>query len=189
MNSCATAIHEEFLKALADNIGPQRYKVWFTNLAQVSLSDSTVKVTAPNSFVANWIQKHYANLLLRLAGEVVDHRCRLSVQVSDQCAQVTPKKSKETRKSSSAPAKRNVARQRSSTSQTDLLRFSLDDFVVGPSNQLAFATAQSVVGEERVPFNPLFIHGSCGLGKTHLLPGICNAIRTSQPRSRCIYIS
>ena len=189
MNSCATAVPQELLKALAHRIGPQRYKVWFANLTQMSLSDGTVTVTVPNSFVANWIQKHYADLLVRLAGEVVGHQCELNVQVSAEGDNTTPRKLSDIRKTSSAVVKQNVASRCGSTSQADSLRFSLDDFVVGPSNQLAFATAQSIVGQERVPFNPLFIHGSCGVGKTHLLQGICNAIRTSHPQSRCIYIS
>ena len=189
MSSCAPAVLETFLEALAKRIGAQRYKVWFADLAQVTLADSTVTVMAPNSFVANWIQKHYADLLVRMASEVLGHRCELRLEVSADCAKASAKESPERQKTPSTAFKRHAARQRGPTYQADSLRYSLDDFVVGPSNQLAFATAQNIVGQDQVPFNPLFVHGSCGLGKTHLLQGICSAIRTSQPQSRCIYIS
>ena len=183
MNSCAPAVLETFLEALAKRIGAQRYKVWFANLAQIALADSTVTVMVPNSFVANWIQKHYADLLVRMASEVVGHQCKLKLEVSANCPNAGAKKSPAKPKSSSNALKRDSAHR------ADSLRYSLKDFVVGPSNQLAFATAQSIVSQEQVPFNPLFVHSSCGLGKTHLLQGICNAVRTSKPHCKCIYIS
>ena len=189
MDSCATAVLEELLKTISEKIGPQRYKVWFADLAQVNLTDSTVTVIAPNSFVANWIRKHYASLLTDTASEITGHQCKLDLQVSATQTEANAKQSAKKRRVCSSTGKRNSAGGRKSASPTDSLRFKLEDFVVGPSNQLAFATAQSIVGQGRVSFNPLFMHGSCGLGKTHLLQGVCNAVRNSQPRTRCIYIS
>jgi len=61
--------------------------------------------------------------------------------------------------------------------------------VVGSSNQLAYSAAQTVVAEPRTHFNPLFIHGGCGLGKTHLLQGICNAVVQNRPETKFIYAS
>ncbi|MHC4259710.1 MAG: DnaA ATPase domain-containing protein, partial [Planctomycetota bacterium] len=61
------------------------------------------------------------------------------------------------------------------------LKFNLDTFIVGSSNQLAYNAAKAVVDEEQSPFNPLFIHGGYGVGKTHLLQGICNAVCKSRP--------
>ncbi len=190
MNSCTTVALEQFLEALADKIGPQGYKVWFANLAKVELTDSTVAVTVPNNFVGNWIQKHYANLLLGTANEVVGHTCKLQVRVSDEGVKSSAQQSLQKGKGSSTAGKQEVpASKGKPLRRGQALRFSLDEFVVGPSNQLAFATAQSIVGQNCALFNPLFIHGSCGLGKTHLLQGICNAIRSSRPQARCIYIS
>ena len=189
VNSCAPAVLEEVLKNISDKIGPQRYKVWFADLTQVNLTDGTVTVIAPNSFVANWIRKHYANLLTDTASEITGHQCRLNLEVSAKQTEAAAKPSENKRRVCSSTAKRNSAGERRSASQVDQLRFNLDNFVVGPSNQLAFATAQSVIGQPRVSFNPLFIHGSCGLGKTHLLQGICNAVMNSQPMAKCIYIS
>ena len=189
MNSCATVVLEEFLSALARKIGPQRYKVWFTNLAQVELTNSTVAVTVPNDFAGKWITQHYADLLSCTAEEVVGHPCKLQVCVSSGGETVPDKNSPAKSKALSPSARSKAAGKKDSPASKRTLRFLLDDFVVGPSNQLAFASAQSVVGQERVLFNPLFIHGSCGLGKTHLLQGICNALRGKRLGARCIYIS
>ena len=190
MSSCTTVASEQFLEILADKIGPQRYKVWFANLAKVELTDSTVAVTAPNNFVGNWIRKHYANLLLGTANEVVGHACKLRVSVLAQDVKRPAEQSLQKNKASSTKERRKVLPGKARPLRPgESLRFMLDEFVVGPSNQLAFATAQSIVGQNSAMFNPLFIHGSCGLGKTHLLQGICNALRSNQPQAKCIYIS
>jgi chromosomal replication initiator protein len=66
---------------------------------------------------------------------------------------------------------------------------SLDKFVVGPSNQLAYNAAKAVVSEQQSLFNPLFIHGGYGVGKTHLLQGICNAVCSARPHTNWSYLS
>jgi chromosomal replication initiator protein len=69
------------------------------------------------------------------------------------------------------------------------LKLSLDTFVVGSPNELAYNAAQAVIKEEKSPFNPLFIHGGYGIGKTHLLQGICNAVSKSRPQTNWLYLS
>jgi chromosomal replication initiator protein len=65
----------------------------------------------------------------------------------------------------------------------------LDTFVVGSSNQLAYNAAKAVVEEKHCPFNPLFVHGGYGVGKTHLLQGICNAVCSKHPQTNWLYLS
>ncbi|MCC6581207.1 MAG: chromosomal replication initiator protein DnaA [Phycisphaeraceae bacterium] len=69
------------------------------------------------------------------------------------------------------------------------LRHRLDQFVVGPSNELAYAAASALVGDQGNAHNPLFIHGGCGLGKTHLLQGICHAMLQQNPAARVVYVT
>jgi len=69
------------------------------------------------------------------------------------------------------------------------LKYTLDTFVVGQSNQLAYNAAKTIVSEQTSPFNPLFIHGGYGLGKTHLLQGICNAMCQARPAAKWLYVS
>ena len=192
MNSCSSFIVEKFLENLADRIGPQRYKVWFATLARVELTDHTVDVTVPNNFVGNWIQSHYSDLMVQIADKVVGHPCSLKMNVAGETTKLPLGKNSQAKPKSSTPPKKSKPRMSGpgpSRPRDNYLRFSLDDFVVGPSNQLAFSMAQSVVSQQKVLFNPLFIHGSCGLGKTHLAQGICNALRASRPSAKCIYIS
>ncbi len=69
------------------------------------------------------------------------------------------------------------------------LKLNLDTFVVGSSNELAYNAAKAVVNEEQSPFNPLFVHGGYGVGKTHLLQGICNAVAQKRPATNWLYLS
>jgi len=87
--------------------------------------------------------------------------------------------------SSSQSSKNSVPR--SSAADDRQIRYSLDDFVVGPSNELAFSAAHQLVEHEHGAVNPLFIHGGVGLGKTHLLQGICQLFRERKPDARILY--
>jgi chromosomal replication initiator protein len=69
------------------------------------------------------------------------------------------------------------------------LRGRLDEFVVGPSNRIAYSASVSVAEAPATNYNPLFVHGGCGLGKTHLLQGVCNAVRQRHPASVVRYLS
>ena len=74
-----------------------------------------------------------------------------------------------------------------STFHSPMLRHVLDNFIVGPTNELAFTTVRAVCEEEQTRANPVFIHGGCGLGKTHLLHGVCNHFRDRKPSARIHY--
>jgi chromosomal replication initiator protein len=69
------------------------------------------------------------------------------------------------------------------------IKLTFDSFVVGRSNELAYNAARAIVTDKQSPFNPLFIHGGYGLGKTHLLQGICNELRSSRPAAKWLYLS
>ncbi|MBW8036582.1 MAG: chromosomal replication initiator protein DnaA [Planctomycetes bacterium] len=69
------------------------------------------------------------------------------------------------------------------------MKYSLNDFVVGGGNQLAFNAASAITGEDKSIFNPLFFHGGYGVGKTHLMQGICNAVGQARPGANWVYVS
>ncbi|MGA2499325.1 MAG: chromosomal replication initiator protein DnaA [Tepidisphaeraceae bacterium] len=80
-------------------------------------------------------------------------------------------------------------RQPAGVASTSRLRHSLDTFVVGPGNQLAFNAAACVAEYPGTQYNPLFLHGACGLGKTHLLQGICRLFARHHPAKRWVYLT
>ena len=165
---------EAILSRVQKQIGTQKFNAWFKNGTCVSLADGCVKVSAANPFVAGWIERHFGQCLADAARETTGRKLRLMISVD-------PVLSGQLRKRQLDVQARIVARQNAGRARTQLatataLRYELEDFVVGRSNRLAHSAAKSVAEGRKPKFNPLFLHGPCGVGKTHLLQGICNAV-------------
>ena len=167
---------ELLLSELRERIGPQKFNAWFRHGTQVDVDDVGVRIAVPNPFVAGWIETHYQS---EIAGIVRDRLKRqLPVMIS-----VDPRLSGQLRRNdldsqADIVAKTTQGRTRPRRPVAGpSLKHKLEQFVVGDSNRLAYTAAVAVGRQDTSPFNPLFIHGPCGVGKTHLLQGICNAAR------------
>lgn len=176
--------------ALMELLGPQKYRIWFKESTQLALANDHLRVTVPNAFTANWIESHFLKTIRCATEKVLGRRLEVSLTVSPDLA--SPRKRSH---AAGAPVNRmdNPPFQRpaaqSQSKQHSKLRLTLDSFVVGPTNELAFNAARAVVQEQRSPFNPLFIHGGYGVGKTHLLQGLCRAYLQQHPEMRWQYLS
>lgn len=160
------------LEVLQERIGPQKYNAWFRHGTGVVIEDAVVKVTVPNPFVANWVETHYQDDLAAAALAVTGIACMVRVSV-DPALSGTLRK---TQLDSQAQIVDMAAQGRTRPAHEaprQVLRHRLEEFVVGESNRLAYMAAIAVASGGAVSFNPLFIHGTCGVGKTHLLQGIC----------------
>lgn len=189
-----TIVKEDLAVAVGDNlaelIGPQKYRIWFKHSTRLSLSDGYLKVGVPNLFIAGWIENHFANEISVAARTVVGSDVKVTFTIDpelsgrqrktqlDNQAQVVTKSQDKKRftKRPEAPKRKP-------------LKLSLDDFVVGSSNELAYNAARAIVNDDKSPFNPLFIHGGYGVGKTHIAQGICNAVGQRRPGTGWMYLS
>ena len=179
-----SAVVRDILAGLQQRIGPQKYNAWFKHGVCLTVSASQVSVAVPNTFVGGWIETHYQSLI----AEAATARTGLARPV---VVAVDPDLSGQVRRSqldkqAELVEKANTGRTRSPLASQGgaALRYSLADFVVGESNRLAYTAAVSMVGPGPAPFNPLFVHGPCGVGKTHLLQGICAAAARTTYRGR-----
>ena len=178
-------------KVLAEKIGAQKYRIWFKNSAKLSIVDGYVKIGVPNLFTASWIENHFSDqiveavriatgenkkLTFAIAPELTGHQGR--GQLDGRTRLVTKAQDRTT---SSANPGRQALKPK--------LKLTMDTFVVGSSNELAYNAANAVAKEKDSPFNPLFVHGGYGVGKTHLLQGICNAVRKNRPGTNWLYLS
>lgn len=162
------------LATLRDRIGPQKFNAWFGHGTKVSIEDDHVQVFVPNPFVAGWIENHYRADVSAAVESHTGSLCPVVVTIDPNLSRELHKKqfdrqAKIVSKATHGQAQRN-------RKPAKLLRHRLKDFIVGQSNRLAYSAAQAVIADRRAPFRPLFIHGSCGVGKTHLLQGICNSM-------------
>ncbi|MFC1675551.1 chromosomal replication initiator protein DnaA [Planctomycetota bacterium] len=178
-------------QAVAEKIGSQKYKIWFKNSTQLEIADGYLKVGVPNLFIASWIENHFAGDIIQAVEEVTGQNKKLTFMIDPELSghqrrtQLDSQASQVTRAQNRTPGQR--MRLRSKTKKK--LKLSLDNFVVGKSNELAYNAARVVAREKNSPFNPLFVHGGYGVGKTHLLQGICNEVLKCRPETNWLYLS
>lgn len=182
---------EAIAEALAERIGPQKYRIWFQSCARFTLADGYLKIGVPNPFMANWLESHFLRDIKAAAHAATGTHPKISFAID-------PGLTGERRRAPASPAarpqtsgKKSPARsaKEASPHSPRHLKLTLDTFVVGASNELAYSAAKAVVREQQSPFNPLFIHGGYGVGKTHLLQGICNGVARVRPQTNRLYLS
>jgi len=180
----------EINEALSEQVGPQKFKIWFKNSTNMTFADGYLKIGVPNLFIAGWIENHFIKEIRRAVRTVTGTEAKITFSIDPELSG----HQRRTRLDSkvSAALIREQAGQGKTAAQKPgrkKLKLSLETFVVGSSNELAFNAAKVVVNEQQSPFNPLFIHGGYGVGKTHLLQGICNAVCEKRPQTNWLYLS
>lgn len=189
-----TVITDEIVairQRIAEKIGQCQYQVWFDGSAAMELNAEGLQITVANAFVSNWIEGHFYRAVSEAAAEVCGRKVPLRFCIDSGAVRPHLK--------SAVPADVQAERQKTSQRRTLAaktaagralpLKLTFDTFVVGSKNQLAYNAAQSILTEEKSPFNPLFVHGGYGVGKTHLLQGICNAMFEQKAGCRWCYLS
>ncbi len=173
---CAeTGVAERLLATLQDRIGAQRFNAWFKHGTRLTVRDDHVKLTVPNPFVANWIEAHYQSEIAAAVETHVGDDRRILITIDPTLSTDLRKRQRDTQADIVTRTAEGRIRPRTPLPPIRL-KYKLEDFVVGNSNKLAYSAALAMAGKAKAPFNPLFVHGHCGVGKTHLLQGICNAL-------------
>jgi len=183
----------EISEHLRAEIGEAAFQSWIKPISVREQDQSTVKVTVPTRFMRDWVVAHYADRLAELWSvrnasiKLVD----INIQ-PDRYAQSEAERP--ARDVTAQPTLNTRADKVMSAGYDDISapldpRFMFDNFVVGKPNEFAYAAARRVAEAEVVPFNPLFLYGGVGLGKTHLMHAIAWHIRQTTPQRNVIYLS
>ncbi|MCP3905334.1 MAG: AAA family ATPase [Planctomycetes bacterium] len=189
----------DIIRQIESRIGRHRYDMWFGR-ARLQVEGERVEVATASPFVKKWIDAHFSDDLRGIARDTIGSEARIDVRVAPELFQTDVPTSAHGRAEPGAIALPETeldepadaaARQRplpprppaAPKRRRPALTRTFEEFVVGPANRLAFATACRLIEEEPSAVSPLFIHGECGLGKTHLLQAICQrfAERTGRP--------
>jgi len=178
-------------EALAEKVGPQKYRIWFKNSTKLTLTDGYLKIGVPNLFIASWIENHFLSEISQAVQAVTGDSGKITFAIDPELSGHQRRSQLDSQAQLVEKAQNQMPSQRikMQPGPKKRLKLSLDTFVVGPSNQLAYNAAKVVVNESNSPFNPLFIHGGYGVGKTHLLQGICNAVCKRRPQTNWLYLS
>ena len=173
----------EVLEDIRREVGDTRFNLWFRNTVAVAQRDDVLDVGTPSSFLAEWLETHYQALMARAAARRAGKPVTLRFVVDpalfqDKCR--TETRAKQELLEEVAPPE---------PARAEAARYTLSNFVVGPCNAIAYAAALKVVESPGTAYNPLFIHGGVGLGKTHLLIAAANAVKAHNQRAKVEYVS
>ncbi len=166
---------ERLQAQLLDEYGEATYSCWLKPLSVVDHQEGHIRLAAPNAFMRDWVSNNYAERVKALLQSENDNIRQLDIIVEAR---------EEEKKKSDQPS----LDLPEVVSNLDA-RFTFENFVVGKPNELAHAAARKVAESETVTFNPLFLYGGVGLGKTHLMHAIAWQIKKCHPKRKVIYLS
>jgi chromosomal replication initiator protein len=175
---------------LRNEVGDAAFKSWLKPLTLREVRDRTVRLTVATRFMRDWVAAHYGDRLRELWREEDPAIRAIEISVDPNLVEASRAPEDEP----VAPPARARASGPSESLDDDISapldpRLTFENFVVGKPNEMAHAAAQRVADAKTVPFNPLFLYGGVGLGKTHLMHAIAHRIRQNKPDKRVIYLS
>ena len=174
------SIWQQCISSLEGEISEQQLNTWILPL-QVEQDPNTLKLLAPNRFVMDWVRKHFLERICELVASIDDSKSiSVSLIIGSQTRGTPPPDAAEYPQSPPPRAYR-------SSGLNESHRFK--NFVEGKSNQLARAASIQVSSQPGSEYNPLYIYGGVGLGKTHLMHAIGNRIRENNPDANILYVN
>ena len=182
-------------KDLKKIVGDTAYNNWLKQLTFISLKEKEITLSVPTKFLRDWIVNNYSDKIKNECKKYLNEIDTIKFVVKPIGGRVVPGTTR-TLKSTDNQWKStlDIRSTQSSSYPSDFgapldPRFTFDNFVVGKPNELAFAASERVSDSKDVTFNPLFLYGGVGLGKTHLMHAIGWKIKQKQPDRKVIYLS
>jgi len=175
-----TTLWNRCIRDLQAELPEQQFNTWIRPLQAVE-DGSVLRLLAPNRFVVDWLREHYFERILQIV-DASGTRAEVVVEVGSRAAE---QQAAAVERPTAAPIRQPAAAGIVSRLSP---AFTFDSFVEGKSNQLARAAASQVSQNPGKSYNPLFIYGGVGLGKTHLMHAVGNAMLQMQPAARVAYV-
>jgi chromosomal replication initiator protein len=170
---------EEACRHLEDTLPKDIFEKWIAVIQCRCIEDNKVTLVVGNDFYQSWLEEHYLPLIRKALSAVSGKETQIDLTVDYSLIGEQPEEKPEKRHSI-LPSKKPV--------ETNLNKnYTFDSFVVGPSNQFAHAASIASAQSPSRAYNPLFVHGDVGLGKTHLMQAIGNFIHSKNSRGRVCY--
>ena len=174
----------KFTDKIKESTSEAVYKVWIEPIMPLEVTETYLKVAVKNSFFKKMLQDKYAAKFEEVLKEITDNPLAFIIETEDQPATALQSMPEP------APAPElngevHVEKQPSNLNP----KYIFENFIVGNSNRLAFAAASNVADNPGNSYNPLFIYGGSGLGKTHLMHAIGNRIIKNDPHKKVLYLS
>lgn len=169
---------EGVLRQLRERLGKQNFETWIKPVRVQARDEGEINLEVPNKFFRDWLVEHFLVPIQEALAAQSPQTVKVSVTVNQQLQ-------------TSSPTEKRIERERHKPQRVDNLipRYNFENFVVGASNQFAHAASLAVANQPGAHYNPLFIYGGVGLGKTHLVNAIGHRIVESRPALKVFYLS
>jgi len=177
MSQQAQALWAQAQEIIKERIGSGSYDTWLRPVKAASLGEASITLKVPNPFFIQWLEQHY----LPFIKEALKETAQRELSVIFLAPSEQPR---------SVPAEKQLAPSLPVAIDNDSQlreRYTFDKFVIGKSNEFAHAAARAVAEAPGKVYNPYFIYGGVGLGKTHLTHAIGNFVRTKRPKAKIFY--
>jgi chromosomal replication initiator protein len=184
-------IWSEALHGLEPRLDRQTFDMWLRPIRLAKVDGDLLQLRAPNRFLKEWFETHYLDLALDELESRHERKFKVAIEIVEEPSE--PAQSVQLVSSSHGSGHGSGPENRTSQSVPPPLglhaRYCFETFVKGGCNELAASAAMAAADEPGRRFNPLFIYGGVGLGKTHLLHGVGLALHRKNPASRIVYLS
>ncbi len=182
-----TKLWESVLVDIELSVSKANFGTWFRDTYIIKQEEGTVFLSVPNAFVKDWLSKKFHPIILRMLRTLNEHVRALDYVIAKEDGRRRDPEPKIMQ----ANANGELPLNDFYVNKDDNLnpKYTFDSFVVGPFNELAHAAAQTVVKKPGMAYNPLFIYGSTGRGKTHLIQAIGNEMKAQHPHKKVYYLT
>ncbi|MDH3267462.1 MAG: chromosomal replication initiator protein DnaA [Ignavibacteria bacterium] len=184
-----TTVWKSCLLKIKESVSMMTYNTWFLPIKPVELVDSTLKVQIPSQFFWEWIDEHFNVLITKSITEILGKEAKLTYVIAEDLSFIDSQE-KVHEKISAESSVTEKTRPKHKFESNLNPRYTFDNFIKGEGNQLARAAAGAISDNPGgTSFNPLFLYGGVGLGKTHLIQAIGNQSVQNFPEKKIIYLS
>jgi chromosomal replication initiator protein len=176
----------------------QTYNTWIDPLKFLGATDDTIVLEVPSSFFQKWVTDKYLSMIKEAISAVNSRTYQIEFHIGEPKAEAQqgskPEKEAKGTKDKDKDKEREKDREKEKDKKSDFVpnlnsKYTFESFVCGPSNQFAYAASQAVANKPATNYNPLFIYGGVGLGKTHLVNAIGNQILAKNSKAKICYYS
>ncbi|HLZ19272.1 MAG TPA: DnaA/Hda family protein, partial [Smithellaceae bacterium] len=181
------SVWDKATKIIQEKVSKQNFDTWIKPIKIINMEDKCVQLAVPNKFFKDWLMDNYLSMIKNSLHNVVG----MSVDIDFVLNKDKEKKPEPAQLNFEQPQNNSGNQPVSRPKNISFLNsnYTFDRFVIGPSNQFAHAASIAVAKQPAKNYNPLFIYGGSGLGKTHLLNAIGLATASSHPDLNVMYVS
>jgi chromosomal replication initiator protein len=179
-------IWQATIDKLEKEVSPQNFSTWIKPLQFVDINEDQVNLEVPNRFIKDWLRDNYIKKIEKIMSDIgtVNYRINLNINNKKEIINKNEELEKEIK-----VTKKIISKEHKDLFSNINKKYTFDSFVSGPSNQFAHAAAMAVANNPATTYNPLFIYGGVGLGKTHIVHAIGNELINNNNNLKICYYS